>query len=124
MTDSTFSEYNKHPLNQQAMRILETHQIRASHGHEPFNPKTELASLVLIQEALERNLLDTGEIEEPELLIAKLAANPELAMTLMTESEPGVEFSLELPESLEEAAAVILEEIVASLKALPPTALQ
>jgi hypothetical protein len=42
----------------------------------------------------------------------------------MTESEPGVEFQIELSETLEEAAAEILEEIVASLQATVPQALQ
>ncbi len=43
-------------------------------------------------------------------------------MSLMTESEPGITFELDLSEaeSLEEAAAMILEEIVASLEAIAP----
>lgn len=103
---------NEAPLNRQSAEILKRYRI-------PFDPSTELASLVLIREALERNLLETGEIEEPLLLMAKLSANPEWAMSLMTESEPGVEFEIELSEKLEEAAAQILEEIVASIKATP-----
>ena len=92
-------------------RILKQYQI-------PFNPSTELASLALIREALERGLLSTGELQEPLLLIAKLSANPELAMSLMTESELGEEkFEIELSETLEAAAAEILEEIVAGIKA-------
>ncbi len=103
------SKFNEEALNQQSMKILTQYQI-------PFNPSTELASLALIREALERGLLGTGKIHEPLLLIAKLSANPELAMSLMTESEPGVEFEMELSETLEEAAAQILEEIVASIE--------
>src|SRR5208283_1889092 len=103
------SRLNEAPLNQQSMKILKQYRI-------PFNPTTELAGLALIREALERGLLETGEIQEPLLLIAKLSANPELAMSLMTESEPGVEFEMELSDTLEEAAAEILEEIMASIK--------
>jgi Ni,Fe-hydrogenase maturation factor len=95
------------------MKIINQHQI-------PFDPTTELAGLVLIREALTQNLLETGPIQEPLLLIAKLEANPRLAMSLMTESEPGVEFEMELSENLPEAAAQILEEIVASLRATVP----
>jgi Ni,Fe-hydrogenase maturation factor len=103
------SLFNEASLNQQSTRILEQYQI-------PFDPSTELAGLALIREALERGLLETGEIQEPLLLIAKLSANLELAMSLMTESEPGVEFEMELSDTLEEAAAEILEEIMASIK--------
>jgi hypothetical protein len=95
------------------MKIINQHQI-------PFDPTTELAGLVLIREALTQNLLETGPIQEPLLLIAKLEANPRLAMSLMTESEPGVQFEMELSENLPEAAAQILEEIVASLRATVP----
>lgn len=111
------STLNENLINQQSLQILKQYQI-------PCNPATELAALVVVREALERNLLDTGEIQEPLLLIAKLAANPPLAMTLMTESEPGVEFQMELSETLEEAAAQILEEIVASVKATKPEQLK
>ena len=111
------STYNEASINQQSMKILRQSRI-------VYNPATELTALVLIREALERNLLDTGEIQEPLLLIAKLEANPELAMSLMTESEPGVEFQMELSETLAEAAAQILEEIVASAKATLSAPLQ
>ena len=110
------SAYNADSLNQQAAKILKQSGI-------PFNPETELAALVLIREALERNLLETTALPEPLLLIAKLAANPTWAMLLMTETEPGVSFEMTLPDSLEEAAAEILEEIVASLRATPETPL-
>ncbi len=106
----TVSIENQAPINQQAMRILQKHQIA-------FNPATELAALVLIQTALERGLLDTQEITEPEILITQLSIRPRLAMSLMTEAEPGETFDLDLPDSLAEAASMILEEIVASLKA-------
>ncbi len=108
------SQFNQNLLNQQSSEILNQNKI-------PFNPETELAALVLVRTALESNQLET-EIEEPILLIAKLAALPELAMSLMTESEPGVNYEVDLSESerLEEAGAMILEEIVGSLKATVP----
>jgi hypothetical protein len=112
----TVNTYNSDPLNQQAATILMKYGI-------PFDPRTELAALVLIREALDRNLLETPTIPEPMLLIAKLSANPSLAMMLMTESEPGVTFETTLPETLEEAAATILEELVASLMAQTEVAL-
>ena len=112
----TVNTYNADPLNQQAATILMKYGI-------PFDPKTELAALVLIREALDLNLVETLTIPEPLLLIAKLSANPSLAMMLMTESEPGVTFQIDLPETLEEAAAAILEELVASLRAQTEPAL-
>jgi hypothetical protein len=48
-----------------------------------------------------------------------MASDPKLAMKMMTESEEGMEFSLELTPSLADAAAEILEEIQASLLARP-----
>ncbi len=60
---------------------------------------------------------DGGDTGAP-VLIAKLSANPELAMSLMTETDLGEEkFEMALSETLEEAAAEILEEIVASIEA-------
>jgi DNA mismatch repair ATPase MutS len=104
-------QFNEESINQQSIGILKQYQI-------PFDPLRQLASLVLIREALERGLLETGELQEPLLLIAKLSANPELAMSLMTETDLGEEkFEMTLSETLEEAAAEILEEIVASIKA-------
>ena len=110
------TEFNEASLNQQSMKILNQYKI-------PHNPSTDLAALVLLRAALERNLLETGPVEEPLLLVAKLAANPQLAMELMTESEPGIQFNLNLEETLEDAAAQILEEIVASLRATVPAQL-
>ncbi len=109
----TVSTYNEHPLNQQAAAILAKHAI-------PFDPSQELAALALIREALDRSLLETATIPEPFLLLAKLSANPSMAMSLMTESEPGMPIEIVLPESLEEAAATILEELIATLMAQQP----
>jgi hypothetical protein len=112
----TVALFNQQSLNQQAAEILNQHRV-------PYDQETELAALVLIRTALEKELLDVETIQEPELLIAKLAADPALAMSLMTETEPGDEFSMELSETLAEAAAEILEEIVASLTARTPVIL-
>jgi hypothetical protein len=111
MSEIDITSYNAEPLNQQAAVLLKQAGIL-------YNPQTELAALVLIREALERNLLEMA-VPEPLLLIAKLAANPAWAMALMTESEPGVKFTMNLADSLPEAAAQIMEEIIASLEAIP-----
>jgi len=107
-------EYPPHPLNQQAAQILRRYDI-------PFNPATELASLALIRVALERGLLETPTIPEPLLLIAQLSRHPDQAMEWLTQSEPGMTFEIDLPPSLEGAAATLLEEIVASQRAATPT---
>jgi hypothetical protein len=103
---------NLHPLNIQCQAILANNSIQV-------NLTQELAALALLREALERNLLVTPNLHEPLLLIAKMASDPKLAMKMMTESEEGMEFSLELTPSLADAAAEILEEIQASLLARP-----
>ena len=112
MSEINVTSYNEEPLNQQAAAILKASGI-------PYNPNSEIAALVLIREAVERNLLEIEAIPEPTLLVAKLAANPAWAMALMTESEPGVKFTMGLANSLPEAAAQIMEEIIASLEAIP-----
>ena len=112
MSEINVTTYNAEPLNQQAAVLLKQAGIL-------YNPQTELAALVLIREALERNLLEIEAVPEPLLLIAKLAANPAWAMALMTESEPGVKFTMNLADSLPDAAAQIMEEIIASLEAIP-----
>lgn len=111
-------EYHPHPLNQQAAQILRRYDI-------PFNPATELASLALIRVALERGLLETPTIPEPLRLIAHLSRHPDQAMAWLTQAEPATDpamtFEIELPPSLAEAAATLLEEIVASQRAATPT---
>lgn len=107
-------DHNTHSLNRQSAAILDRAGI-------PFDPRQELASLALIRFALANKLLQTAPaIQEPDLLLEKLAANPDQAMGLMTESEPGQPFQMTLDQSPAEAAAQLLEEILASLKALPP----
>ena len=68
---------------------------------------------------MSKDLLEIRGIDEAELLLAKLHANPALTMELMTESGPEESFQLDLSESetMEEAAAQILEEIVATIRA-------
>lgn len=112
MSEINVISLNAESLNQQAAALLSRSGIA-------YNPQNELAALVLIREALEQNLLEVEALPEPNLLLAKLAANPAWAMTLMTESEPGVKFTMTLADSLPEAAAQILEEIIASLEAIP-----
>jgi len=112
----------QHPLNQQAAQILRRYDI-------PFHPATELASLALIRVALERGLLETRTIPEPLRLIAHLSRHPDQAMEWLTQAEPATDpatdpamtFEIELPPSLEGAAATLLEEIVASQRAATPT---
>jgi hypothetical protein len=108
------SQYNSDRLNLQAAALLRRNRI-------PFDPATELAALALIREAVDRNLVvPPAAIPEPALLVAKLQRNPALAMSLMTESEPGVRMAMDLPEALDEAAAMLLEELTASLTARVP----
>ncbi|MCL5405189.1 MAG: hypothetical protein M1398_00425, partial [Deltaproteobacteria bacterium] len=104
-------ELNEASINQQSKRILKKYEI-------PFDESTNLASLVLIWAALDRNLLDTRALDEPMLLITSLLKNPELAMSLMTETDLGDEkIEMELSETLEEAAGQILVEILAEIRA-------
>ena len=107
----TVKELNEASINQQSKRILKNYEI-------PFDPSTNLASLVLIWAALERDLLDTRALDEPMLLLGALRENPELAMDLMTKTDLGEDkFELELSETLEEAASQMLEEILAGIRA-------
>ncbi|MGC8494191.1 MAG: hypothetical protein ACP5SH_20900 [Syntrophobacteraceae bacterium] len=107
----TVKELNEASINRQSKRILKKYGI-------PFDEATNLASLVLIWAAMEQDLVDTRALDEPTLLVAALRENPELAMTLMTKTDLGEEkFEIELAETLEEAAAEILEEILAAVRA-------
>ncbi|MBK1725263.1 hypothetical protein [Thiocystis violacea] len=101
-------------LNQRSREILSANAI-------PWSPRIELASLALIRDALDRGALDCHRaIQEPELLLAKLQARPEEAMRLilMTENELGEPFEIDdLDDDPIQAAAQLLEEIVASIRA-------
>jgi hypothetical protein len=109
-------ELNMLEPNTQARAILSKHQI-------PWSPRSELASLALIRHALTQGSLATPTIPEPELLLAKLAANPAQAMRLLTESAPGETFEIHLEDDPTEAASQLLEEIIASIRSLSPTPL-
>ena len=111
-----YTEMNSQEPNPQAARILAANAI-------PWSPQTDLASLALIRHVLEAGEVRTPTILEPLLLVAKLAARPEEAMRLMSEAEPGETFEIELDEDPAEAAAQLLEEIMASLQAQSPTPL-
>ena len=105
---------NSQPLNQQAADIL-------SRGRMPWNPDQEVAALALVRHALHTGVLETPTIEEPMLLMARLEANPEEAMRLLTESAPGETYEIDLDPDPDQAAAQLLEEIVASLRAQSAT---
>ena len=109
----TVSKYNEASLNQQAMKIINQHQI-------PFDPTTELAELVLIREALTQNLLEPGPIQEPTVTDSETGSEPTTGDVVNDGIGAGGEFEMELSENLPEAAAQILEEIVASLRATVP----
>ena len=114
MTGHDTARLNSQPLNQQAADILTRGQI-------PWNPEQEIAALALLRHALEKGALETPTIEEPMLLLARLEANPEEAMRLLTESAPGETYEIDLDPDPDQAAAQLLEEIVASLRAQSAT---
>jgi hypothetical protein len=116
MPAADYIAMNNREPNLQAARILAAHQI-------PWSRRSELASLVLILRSLEAGEIEAPTIAEPSLLLAKLAYRPEEAMRLMTEAAPGETFEIELDEDPAQAAAQILQEILASITALAPTAL-
>jgi hypothetical protein len=107
-------QYNQAPVNRQAAAILAKYKI-------PFIERRQLAALTMILEALDRGLLETPTLLEPQLLIVKLMEMPKLAMELMTECLPGETFEIDLPESLEldEAAATVLGVIMDQIMSRP-----
>ena len=106
-----YATLNRHRHNQRAAGIL-------TRPHFRWSPMTELAGLALIRHTLERGVLDCHRaIAEPEPLLARLEANPEQAMRLMTENALGDPF--EIDDDPDEAARQILEEIIASIRAFP-----
>lgn len=115
MTGHDYATLNGHPLNRQAADILSRHTI-------PWSPAQEVAALALLRQVLDKGALETPTIEEPMLLIARLEANPEEAMRLLTEPEPGEVYEIPLDrDDPVQAAAQLLEEIVASLRAQSAT---
>jgi len=114
MTGHDTARLNSLPLNQQAADILSRHKI-------PWSPAQEVAALALLRQALEKGALETPAIEEPMLLLERLEADPQEAMRLLTESAPGETFEIDLDPDPDQAAAQLLEEIVASLRAQSAT---
>lgn len=114
MTGHDYATLNGQPLNRQAADILSRHKI-------PWTPAREVAALALLRQALDKGALETPTIEEPMLLLARLEANPEEAMRLLTESAPGEVYEIALDPDPDQAAAQLLEEIVASLRAQSAT---
>jgi hypothetical protein len=114
MTGHDTARLNSQPLNQQAADIL-------SRNRMPWSPEQEVAALALLRQALEKGALETPTIEEPMLLLARLEADPQEAMRLLTESAPGETFEIDLDPDPDQAAAQLLEEIVASLRAQTAT---
>ena len=114
MLDHDYTTLNNLDPNPQAARILAAHAI-------PWSPQTDLASLALIRYVLEAGELQTPTILEPLLLVAKLSCRPQEAMRLLMETDLGEPFAteIELENDPAQAAAQLLEEIVASLQAQP-----
>lgn len=103
---------NLHSLNIQAKAVLTRHDI-------PCDLTQELAAVALLREALDRNLLSVPDLDQSLALVASMAQNPSVAMQWMTESEPGVRLDWDLSPDLADAAAEIMEEVWASIQALP-----
>jgi hypothetical protein len=110
---SPFSNLNLHDLNRRSAEILEA-------GHLPWSPASELASVALIRHALETSAVEIRAIEEPDLLLAKLQAHPQETMHLLTQTDLGEPFEIDLDSNPIQAATQLLEEILASLRALSP----
>jgi len=113
MTAPDYTAMNNREPNLQAAKILAANRI-------PWTPQDDLASLALIRHALENGDIEAPTISEPLLLLAKLSARPEEAMRLMTETDLGEPFEFEVDEDPVQAAAQIMEVIVASIRALTP----
>jgi len=114
MTGPDFETLNSQSLNRQAADIL-------SNNRMPWTPAQEVAALALLRHALQKGTLETPTIAEPMLLLARLEADPEEAMRLLTESAPGETYPIDLDPDPDQAAAQLLEEIVASLRAQTAT---
>jgi hypothetical protein len=108
-----YATLNSQPLNRQAAEILSHHRIS-------WTPGQEVAALALVRHALQRGVLQTPTIEEPMLLLVRLEADPAETMRLLTESAPGEVYTIDLDRDPDQAAAQLLEEILASLRAQSP----
>lgn len=103
---------NLQPLNLQALAVLRRYGIAC-------DLTQSLAAVVLVRVALEQGLICLPMLDEPMELVATMGANPVQAMQWMTESEPGVRLEWDLSPDLADAAAEIMEEVWASIRALP-----
>jgi hypothetical protein len=103
---------NLQPLNLQALAVLRRYGIAC-------DLTQALAGVELVRVALERGLVSLPMWDDPMALVATMRANPVQAMQWMTESEPGVRLDWDLSPDLAGAAAEILEEVWASIQALP-----
>jgi hypothetical protein len=103
---------NLQPLNLQALAVLRRYGIAC-------DLTQSLAAVVLVRVALEQGLICLPMLDEPMELVATMGANPVQAMQWMTESEPGVHLEWDLSPDLADAAAEIMEEVWASIRALP-----
>jgi hypothetical protein len=110
---------NNRPTGEFSLFSNEITRTRA--GRSAWSPEQEVAALALLRQALEKGALETPTIEEPMLLLARLEADPQEAMRLLTESAPGETFEIDLDPDPDQAAAQLLEEIVASLRAQTAT---
>ena len=104
-----FTALNLSPINKKAMELLRKVGRVSS-------PQTGLAVTHLMLWGLENGLRVRG-LDDPEMLILNLA--PNRVMKLLTETDSGDTLNLTLPNDPEEAASLLLEELMASLRAQP-----
>ena len=104
---NTYATLNSHRLNQRSAEILSANKI-------PWSPRIELASVALIRHALEANALEMPTIDEPNLLLARLHAQPQEAMRGMTATDLGEPFEIDLDDDPIQAAAQLLDEIISA----------
>lgn len=124
MTCSTlqqrYLELNKDPLNETALALLK------EVAPERVNPDRGLGLLLLVQWALEENLLQGPELDAVEAQVHRLElADPEQATIYIETPEDPREAEL-LPSDLEamdsplEAAALILDSIFTTTRSRAP----
>ena len=107
--NSTLADLSRQPLNLQAASRLRLAGI-------PQEPN-RLPVVDLMLYGLENGLTTPRGPDDPAALIA--AMPPAQVMQLLTETDSGDPVTIQLPNNPVEAAATLLEELLASLKALP-----
>ena len=112
-TPHDYNQLNQHSLNRRSAEILRANAIA-------WSPATELASVALMRHALEADALILRTVAEPDLLLAQIQANPEQTLELLTQTSLGEPFEINLDPNPIQAAAQLLEELLASLTALSP----